>query len=251
MDLHISPSQVKTFRRCKRLHWLQKVAQVPSTKTKVGADRGKALHSLVETYLGSSVGGLDKNLFEFVSENNMFEHDHRHAIKSFCENHEMLDLRRRFHETNDLRLLVEQQFSMGGLYMGIIDLVCVDNLVSGMPKVCIRDHKFLSDRRYIPTEEDLLEDPQTIMYCTAVAKFFQQPSIDMVYDYYGTKSKWYVPRKISLTIEQLNVKWTALRNETLGILDNYLLVEGSDSEANFLSCQMYGGCDYKNICFEN
>jgi len=250
MPIHISSSQIKSFRRCGRLHWLQKVAQIPSDKPKLGAERGKALHTLVETYLGSSVGGTEIDFLGFLESQGLYDHELRHAIRSFCINTQMQDLRKKFHSTTTTKLLIEQEFKLGGLFMGYMDLVCVEKLETGELSVSIRDHKFLADKRYIPTMEELENDPQTIMYGAAVLYFFKLDHIDMVYDYYGTRSKWYEPRKIHLTAEELSGKWEALKQETFGILDNYLIEDAVATDANFLSCQMYGGCDYKNICFE-
>jgi hypothetical protein len=250
MSIHVSPSQIKTFRRCKRLHWLQKVAQVPTDKVKTGAERGKSLHKVVETYLEVRPEIVGESVLEFAQRVGLYEDDLRFGLRSFELNREYINIRETFHKGGDLRLLIEQEFKIGSLFVGVIDLVCVKNdATTAKPFVSIRDHKFLADKRYIPTLEDLLEDPQTIMYCTAVLDFFGLDRIEMVYDYYGTKSKWYEPRKICLTADELHGKWRVLKDETLGILDNYLLEDSSETEANYLSCQMYGGCDYKNICF--
>jgi len=167
------------------------------------------------------------------------------GLQSAIRNEEIIDLRNRhYSNTDSTTLLIEQEFWLNEVFTGFIDLV-----VLGEPnKVVIRDHKFTSAKRWIPSEEDLLKDPQTIIYSVAMANFFKVENVEFNFDYYGTKSKFYVNRKLNLTVHDLNAKWLDVVNDTLPLLDNYSKSEKSETQINFLACYQYGGCEFKQHC---
>ena len=76
-------------------------------------------------------------------------------------------------EEEGVELFVEQEFWINGVWTGFIDLI-VKRADGG---ITIHDHKFTSGKRWIPTVEDLAEDPQTIIYAKAVSEFFGVDSL--------------------------------------------------------------------------
>lgn len=225
------------------------MAQVPSEKPKLGAQRGKALHGIVETYLETKPGSADETLLEFSEEHGLFVHDLRHGLRSASELSLLRDLRRLHHDANeDFELLIEQRFDMSPVFLGFMDLVVLDRR-NGDLSVTIRDHKFTADKRYVPDEDQASSDYQTLIYAKAVLDFFSLDSVTFSYDYYGTKYKWQKFLQLPLTRDFVESKWIDVIKDTSRVLDNYRVCKGTQSTPNYLSCQKYGGCEFKELCF--
>jgi len=254
-QIHISASQLKSRANCPRLHWFQKVGQVPSSKEKKGADRGKLLHSYVETYLTTPIceGLLPSGFYDFVEAQMggaVSDPNTRHGIRSADSNPNLLNLRQLMHDKDSgVRLLVEQGFNMSPVFLGYIDLIVLDGR-SGRRSVTIHDHKFISDKRSMLTLEAARRDYQTIIYAKAVSTFFKLDAIDFQYDYYGTKYKWHESVRVSYSVQELSELWREMRQDVEDTLDNYKIARADLAVPNFLSCGMYGGCDYKEYCFK-
>jgi hypothetical protein len=223
---------------------------VPSQKQSLGAQRGKALHGITETYLLTPPEpGSSETLFEFAERTGLFEYDLRHGLRSASEQPLLRELRELQHTPdNGVEILVEQEFDMSPVFMGFIDLVILDRR-SGELQVTLRDHKFTGDKRYVPTEEKARVDYQTIIYAKALLEFFSLDSVDFSYDYYGTKYKWQKFLKFTLTREFVNDTWLKVIGDTQRVLNNYTIPNGARTTPNYLSCQNYGGCEFKELCF--
>ncbi len=222
---------------------------IPSSKPKLGAQRGKALHGVVEEYLKTAPKDISQTVMEFAEATNLYSKDIRHGLRSASEHSLLRDLRRLHHDpSEDFELLIEQRFDMSPVYMGFIDLVVLDRR-SGRLKVTIRDHKFTSDKRYVPSEELASQDYQTLIYARAITEFFSLDSVTFAYDYYGTKYKWQKFLQLPLTRAFLESNWLRVSNDTHRVLDNYTVPKGSLTTPNYLSCQNYGGCEFKELCF--
>ncbi len=139
---------------------------------------------------------------------------------------------------------VEQEFSINSVWTGFIDLLRVGPDGS----VTIRDHKFTSSKRYIPSVEELASDPQLILYARVGFLLFQVDTITCVFDYYGTRTLFWEPREIHLTREQNCLDWTAMRAEGLSVLSNYDRAEVKEAAPNYLECRDFGGCEYQQVC---
>lgn len=138
---------------------------------------------------------------------------------------------------------------MSPVFMGFMDLVILDRR-DGNLRVTIRDHKFMSDMRYVPEVENAAADYQTIIYAKAVLEFFSLDAVTFAYDYYGTKYKWQKFLHLPLTRDFVEAKWLEVTSDTRRVLDNYNVPNGALTSPNYLSCQNYGGCEFKELCFE-
>ena len=153
----------------------------------MGAERGKKLHNLAETYLLAPPSFEGEGFQEFIEAQDLWDHDLRHGIRSANENPYLTELRALSHNPESgVELLVEQEFHMDPVYLGFIDLVVLDRR-GGDLKVSIHDHKFTADKRYIPSEEEARVDYQTVLYSKVAMSFFSVNSVTFSYDYYGTK----------------------------------------------------------------
>ena len=252
-SVHISASQLKTYNNCPRKHWLQKVAQVPSDTPKRGAERGKLLHSFVESYLETpACAGLVPDGFcDFMSttEHGAEDPETRHGIRSADSNPALAEIRRLAHEADSgVSILVEQEFKLTPVFMGFIDLLVLDRR-SGSLQVTIHDHKFMSNKRSVPTEDALRADYQTLIYAKVVSEFFGLNEVTVEFDYYGTTYKWFEPVRFTLTRAEIDAKWVDVLRDTALALDNYTHTSALQPQPNYLSCGLYGGCEYKTHCF--
>ena len=247
--IHVSASQLKTYQSCPRKHWLQKVAQVPSQKLKMGAERGKRLHSLVEQYLTTAPAYTGETFPAFLETHKLWDHELRHGLRSASKGDHLTELREAsFDPETPLRLLVEQEFKLSHLFLGFMDVVVLDSR-QGSLSVGIRDHKFMSDKRSIMDEDLAKSDFQTLIYAKALLTFFAVDSVTWSYDYYGTKYCWHEKVNFTLTRSDLECRWLPVLIETSRVLDNYSIPCGSQTTPSYLSCGKYGGCEYKPICF--
>ena len=247
--LHLSASQLKTGDSCKRLHWFQKVGCLSSSKSKAGAERGKKLHTKMEEYLKTQPINPEETILEFIERGEGVDKDLKHGLRSASFNPEIIALRNLAHTPNSgLHFLIEQEFLLNRVFLGFIDLVVID-LRGDKPCIEIRDHKFTASPRYIPTEEDARLDPQAIVYPKAIMEYFNLESISFVYDFYGTKYKWYKQVKINLTKDEIEDTWLDVVEKSKVLLDNYLVPNASLVTPNYLSCGRFGGCEFKDLCF--
>jgi len=164
--------------------------------------------------------------------------DQRKGAQSALLNSAVLDL-----PGTDTEFYVEQEFWMDGVWTGFIDLL----VRGGDGSVTLHDHKFTSDRRWIPTLSELQRDPQAIIYAKVVSEFFGVDSVTCQFDYYGTRSVFWEPRRFMLTRAQIAVHWDTLKGAAVKTARNYAQ-SFDDTTPNFLACRDYGGCDYAHIC---
>lgn len=225
------------------------MGKVPSQKPKLGAERGKKLHNLVEHFLSTKPTSENETFEDFLLANDLWEHDLRHGLRSANTNPELVELRNLAHEPNSqVDILVEQGFTLTPVYLGYIDLIVLDRR-NGELNVTIHDHKFMANKRSVMTEEEARKDYQTLIYAKSLISYFPIKSIGFSYDYYGTKYKWKEKCNFMLTDYDINARWSSVLSDTHKVLNNYLIGSGRNTIPNYLSCGMYGGCDYLHICF--
>lgn len=242
---------MKTFRDCKRKHWLQKVAKIETDRVSAGAERGKKLHGLVEEYLKTKPSFPNETILDFYQPLSDIDPDLYKGLKSANLNPNLVSMRELHHNPNeDYSILIEQEFDFNGLIIGFMDVVVLDRR-SGELEVSIHDHKFTSSKNYIPTEDNAKVDPQTIFYANTLIKYFSLNSITFNYDYYGTKTIWEKNLNLSLTKEEICLLWNQVSFELEKVINNYSIQNGSNTTPNFMSCSKYGGCEFKSVCFKN
>lgn len=222
---------------------------MPSQKPKVGAERGKKLHNLAEQFLSTKPTSELETFEDFLLAHDLWEHDLRHGLRSANTNPELVELRNLAHDPNSqVDILVEQGFTLTPVYLGYIDLIVLDRR-SGELKVTIHDHKFMSNKRSVMTPDEARKDYQTLIYAKSLIGYFRIESIGFSFDYYGTKYKWKEKLNFQLTAQEINDSWSTVLSDTHKVLNNYLIESGRKTTPNYLSCGMYGGCEYKHICF--
>ena len=210
--IKVSPSQISSFRRCKRKWWWEKVQKVevePSESAKLGQE----LHSELEKYFNGK-GKLGKRTEVGVGS---------------------------FPEPSD-HLLVEEKFEFMG-FRGIIDLYD--------PKTQkVYDHKTTSNFKWAKTEEELRYDPQAILYsCAALALWDATAPIHFQHIYYRTKGLPACEETIvSLDEKHLEVEFEKIC-EVAEDMKNYRdIKEKDDVPVNLKACGDFGGCPHLDRC---
>lgn len=219
---------------------------MPVTGEKKGAERGKKLHGFWEEHLRGT-RSLEKIKKGFEESPLDFDPGLLKGLKSALLNRAMLNLAPRSWRSRVWPSVVylEQEFSVSNLWRGFMDVVHHNTQDDTFH---IHDHKFMSSKYYIPSEEVLSDDPQTVIYCKAIIEFFGIDGVEMVYDYYGTKTIFWEPKKIFLTRDDIDEKWENIQREALSVVSNYGLTSLLDTSPNWLACGDYGGCEFKPLC---
>lgn len=192
---------------------------------------------------------LDESVIDFAESTGLWEHDLRHGIRSASKTNASIELRKLAHtEGSGVSILVEQKFTMPPVFLGFIDLIVIDRR-EGQLKVSVHDHKFMSNKQSVMSEDEARRDYQTLIYAKAVLSFFPIDSVTFSFDYYGTTYAWSENLKFSLTRSEVDDKWSSVLGDTGRVLDNYKVPCGTNTTPNYFGCSMYGGCEYKDICF--
>lgn len=203
----------------------------------------------MESFLREPPAQLGETFEEFLATNNLWEHDLRHGLRSADMNPYLVEIRELAHDPHSkVDILVEQGFKLSPVFLGYIDLIVTDRR-DGKLKVSIHDHKFMANKRSVLSEEEARSDYQTLVYAKSVLTFFRLDTVTFSYDYYGSKYRWSENVSFSLTASEVDDRWSRVLADTGRVLNNYKVPNGASTTPNFLSCGMYGGCEYKNICF--
>ena len=131
---HVSASQISTYQRCPRKHWLEKIEGVP-VPTSAGAAFGSRCHAVVETRIQTGAWPDDPEAVAVAMPGWRFI-------------------------PQEATLMVEQEMRLTDAALpivGRIDLIAPE-------QSAVIDHKFMSSLRYAKTPAQLRDDPQAILY---------------------------------------------------------------------------------------
>lgn len=222
---HVSASQISTFARCPRKHWLEKVGGIPSP-TSAGAEFGTRGHAAIEHRIQNGEWPEDQAVVQV-------------AVAGW-----------RFIPPPPL--LVEAEMSLEGAALpivGRIDLIAPDSSV-------VIDHKFLSSFRYAKTPAELAEDPQAILYTTWAQQrgYLRREHLAFRHVVYQTRGQpqaqsaqvVFVPSDLQQRFDV--VRTTIERIAEAAQLRDPVKVAAAMDSADPSPCKAYGGCPHQNIC---
>ena len=220
-----SPSQFSTFKDCKRKWWRISVNNERQPPT-VSAQRGSRVHGELEEYLMHSVEPIDGTAQAML----------RHLPPAGSVD----------------PLYVEAGFSYtpDGFPVpikGRIDLIEIE-------ENRITDHKTTSNLKWSKTEEDLLRDPQALIY-SSVAMLGGLENIKLKDPLqfrlvYGT-TKSPIKTKVvetTLTLNRAKEGLDSFKEITQDQLRTSKIDGWSHVEPNYASCDKYGGCPFASDC---
>jgi len=231
--IHISASQIETYKLCPSKWAWQYIKKIKPTQQK-GAEFGSELHETLAHYLdtGEITGAEDIKLMI-----------HK-AVEAL-----LLPFPKSKH------IKIEQEFKLpidiDVSLVGKID--CVEG--GSLPRVI--DHKYLSNFNFCKTEEDLETDIQAIIYSYAFKKLWAAGE-DWVYNkwiYYNAsgydRPKKVGPQKAIIIVRKLNEvekQFNALKEIYIDPMVTALKTSASEQTLNYLGCEAYGGCPFKSLC---
>jgi hypothetical protein len=216
---HVSASQIKTYRRCSRKWWFEKIAGHRSP-TSAAAELGRQLHAQLENYL--LTGELPESPIA------------RAGLKHLPSQGE--------------KILVEESLEYKkGLpvpLIGFIDLVELENRR-------VTDHKTTSDFKWAKNEYELLMDPQAIIY-TKIAKdqFFEgDEDIEFRHVYYRTRGAAASSCTTAVfSTELLEEQFEGIVQTVLDMSEDSRQEKPAGVSFNPEACSDYGGCPFRGEC---
>lgn len=236
-----SPSQIKTFRECKR-KWAYGYIDRIRYPAKPEQEFGKLGHKRNENWLrdGTSVGGDDVGL----------------VCQQGIKPHHL--------PTPAPDLKIEHYFEIPlfdnqALMLGYID--CVLPVRPGAPIPIIHDWKFTKDLRWAMKVFELDDDAQVAVYAQVGLELFDSDFVMARWVYFcgrvNSKSEDGRPRtprgvrSVEQTYkpDQIKRMWQACVDDAAEIVHLRKTVKfAKDVEPNQTHCDAYGGCDHREYC---
>ncbi len=219
-----SASQITTFRTCARKWAWDKIEGKRQPENKY-AERGKQIHSILEAWL-----------------------EHGTPIDTTTE-YGAIAASGVEHLPPPGTSQVEQEFYLRGEhadYLGYVDCGFIDTDKTPV----ILDHKTTSNLSYAKTAEDLLVDPQAMIYAKVAFDEVDHHEVELRWVYYlttGAKRS----KKVSLKVVKDHVEKQFAEIEATAAHMNEIRVSGKkakDLPPNPAHCSAYGGCPYVNDC---
>lgn len=222
---HVSASQITTWVRCARKHWLEKIGGIV-TPTSAGAAFGTRGHAAIEHRIEHGAWPNDPEAVQA-------------AVAGW-----------RFIPPPPLLVEADMRLEDGALpLVGRIDLIAPDSSV-------VIDHKFLSSFRWAKTPEQLADDPQAILYTTWAWRqgLLRKDALTFRHVVYLTRGQPQAQsQQVLFSPSQLERKFTDL----LGTVERMAgtaaerdpaCVAGAMESDDPSPCKAYGGCPHQGIC---
>jgi hypothetical protein len=277
--LQVSASQLKTFKRCPRAWWFERVLDLPQGDGSYGMVWGTVLHGVIERYLGADASGRgpDGKEVELYPLGWQYSYQHAERIKEEDE--------------APLKALIERAIERGILerlpntkvewYFHVTMLDAWDDHMVRPRVFCngyvdvvrfnerrIEDHKGVKDARYQLSAEALAEDLQLNLYAKILLEHYRtqgEPDapITIQHNYYD-RVDWErktTPKKLPVvrTPEQIDAHWSACLGYASHMLevaeaelpehrwrDAPAALDGAGDGPK--ACLDYGGCKFHGIC---
>jgi len=215
---HVSPSQIQTWRKCKR-KWAYSRFR-PRTSNKY-AEFGTKVHSYREDWLSHGKppdAGTDEGTC---------------ALAGL----ELLPLPGQACVEVPLRLEHE-----GVVYVGFIDVL------AWRGGAHVQDHKSCGSFRYALTAEDLFDDPQRIIYSHWAAVSLKAPYVWATWHYLQRKPPKCMPVSMGEEAPAIAARFQSLHQSAGLPISRAGGIPPEHFERSLDHCGAYGGCPYKDEC---
>jgi hypothetical protein len=238
--MRVSPSQIETFRLCKR-KWAFKMIDGLEDPQKASQAFGVEGHKRIESWLKTGTHPGKDDIGVLVQK----------AIKPG------------FLPTPSPALLIEHEYSIplkdddyphDDQLVGFID--CIVPPEGGAAPPVVIDHKFRSDFRYAMSAPELRQDVQALVYSLAAWLIFDTEEVLNRWIYYAATGRER-PRKPK-GVQKVEVvrgsgdiitDWRKLIPELRTMLDlRRASIRALDLEGTASSCDAFGGCAFKGQC---
>lgn len=229
MTIKVSASQISKWRSCKRQYAFEYVEghYPPSTDKQ---EFGTAVHKALEQYV-SSGAVLDESP------------EHRVAAQAIgCGVVEPGEVERKF----------DVPVSSGIELTGFVDLV-----IPRGKTVRVIDYKTTSDLRYCKTEDDLIDDPQALVYSAWAMLEYEVLEVECVWLYLAASNSGgkrapkgsRVVRFVNRIDKSFEARMENLLEDVAAIVGvRRRAVLGAELPPTPTACSAYGGCPHKTRC---
>jgi hypothetical protein len=235
--MRISPTQIGKLRQCERIIGFEYVEDLKAPATEKMLF-GKNVHKQLEKWLSKGVVP-DKS-----SEGRVADQGIQCGWLPVPSDELLVECKFEipFHERTAL--------------IGYID--CVIPPLNGEVPVVI-DHKSTSDLRWAKTSDQLVTDPQALIYCAWAALEYKTTIVKARWIYYAAsnpargarKPRGAKPVELALDVASTNFQtsWALLEADVMRIVDiRGRGVKGLELDPSPESCGAYGGCFYRDRC---
>lgn len=261
----VSPSQIETFRLCKRKWAWQKIAGLES-KTSVAAEKGQHVHKMLEAWLKNSTT-IDLNLTVTLSDGSKFNPGPVAAggLRHLPSPSDVTGVERPITLAR-----ARGQLTNPWHYHGYSDFTFLIMEKKGRTFSGVGDHKTTTDLKWAKNEVDLRKDPQVLIY----GAFFhdQQPALvrslgemyspvmTFLWVYYQSRAPFdSEKRKFHLSIAEIETALLPIDETAQEIADTFTALTHVDADATkealvkslpptISACEAYGGCAFKASC---
>lgn len=248
----VSASQIKTFRRCPRLWWFEKVCKVPEDPDSRSRSlvMGSAFHDVVERWLKADDNGLGPDgesvdpfagLPEFGLDDEEEEKIRRLFGIGVSEGVLLRWPGRQIEETFTIPVIP------GVALTGVIDLRRPGE---------IQDHKTMKNFRYSLNEERLAKDMQMLIYAKATLLLHEPEATEITVRHNQFAFEKGEVRVVQATVsaEEIEEFWQTEVVPT--VQDMKVLADSNIPEGEWLkthaefpqACSKYGGCRFLFVC---
>jgi len=220
---HVSASAIGTWKRCNRKEYFRKFGEKRhgiEVKKAASLELGTAVHEVLENWLRDGTP-LDLNTKEGKIANPCL---HLLPLPGEAE--------------------IEGYFEFvfdGVRFLGFIDATLGNTVI---------DHKTTGDPKWCKTPEDLMVDPQAMLY--AFYKIWQHgfDEIHLFWNYIRTRGKKEaIPVKTTVQKAHVGEQFQALLIDAKGIVNMIKTAKTPDDvSCNADACGDFGGCPYKQFC---
>lgn len=225
---HTSASQIRSYVECPR-RWYNSTILKIRQPTTPAQERGTKVHTAIENYLKH--GTIDPDFADYVAVAAPFLPGPDEQYKAEQE-------------------ITLPTFDGGPLLVGYVDL---------LKHELIGDYKTTSDFKYAKTPGELAEDIQLNAYAKWYFAGFSGDTVTLKHIYLLTKGKYPKGHEVSVTVtrEQVDEIWAKtidITKEMAKVVSSLVPPKGDvpdraeDLTPNTDSCNLYGGCFYRNRC---
>jgi len=231
---HASASQIKTFDRCRRKWWFDKIAAGIVPPTSPGAEFGKKVHAAIEGRLTTGNWTFDAGDVDGLR-----VREAAHALYA------SLPVRRAPPQHVEYAAKLTHT-TLPVPIIGYVDLAIPDRRI-------IIDHKTTKNFRYCRTSKQLMADPQAIIYGIDAVLRWDGPDCDehrpvhFWHKYVHTKTFATSETLATLTPDVL-MRGFADIAQTTKAMHGYALADASDVPYNSRACRDFGGCPFLSRC---
>jgi hypothetical protein len=229
---YISASQIESWRLCKRRWAWGKIDKIYGPANPA-AEKGKIVHEVLEEWLKHGVV-IDLDATRTLPDGTVFKPG---PIAAAGLKHLPMPGTCGTERNIFVRTKVAK-------YQGYIDW----DTKGEIPVV--GDHKTTSNFKWAKTEDDLRKDPQATIYAAALMEETKKSTVELRWVYYLTSGKSQ-SKKVSLLVlrEDIEKNFDDLDVTAAEIMHARKTVKtAKDLEPNVRSCDMFGGCQYRENC---